>query len=73
MKSGGGKLILKSDRVNCSEWSATGTGNEWINSERSWLAYLGGDGSDQVVLLERGRKMAVLLESWLAASHIDGL
>ena len=36
-------------------------------------AYLGGDGSDQVVLLERGRKMAVLLESWLVASHVGQL
>ena len=35
-------------------------------------AYLGGDGSDQVVLLERGRRMAVLLESWLERSH-EGL
>ena len=32
-------------------------------------AYLGGDGSYQVVLLERGRKMAVLFESWLVKSH----
>ena len=32
-------------------------------------AYLVGDGSDQVVLLERGRRMAVLLESWLERSH----
>lgn len=37
MKSGGGKLILKSDRVNCSEWSTAGSDNEWINCERSWL------------------------------------
>ena len=37
MKTGGGKLILKSDRVNCSEWTTTGTDNDWINSERSWL------------------------------------
>ena len=25
MKTGGGKMILKSARVNCSEWSTTGT------------------------------------------------
>ena len=36
-------------------------------------AYLGGNGSDQVILLERGRKMAVLLESWLVKSHEGGL
>ena len=36
-------------------------------------AYLGRDGSDQVVLLERGRKMAVLLESWLVKCHEGGL
>ena len=37
MKTRGGKLILRSDRVNCSEWTTTGTNNDWINSERSWL------------------------------------
>ena len=35
-------------------------------------AYLGGDGVGKTELLDRGRKMAVLLETWLTASEPYG-
>jgi len=35
-------------------------------------AYLGGDGSGKAELIDRGRKMAVILEAWLSASEPYG-
>ena len=32
-------------------------------------SYLGGDGADQGLLLERGRRMAIILEAWLVKIH----
>ena len=32
-------------------------------------AYLGGDWADKGVLLNRGRKLAVLIEAWMSSVH----
>jgi len=32
-------------------------------------AYLGGDGTSKMVLLERGRRMAIVIEAWLLKIH----
>ena len=32
-------------------------------------AYLGGDGTPKMVLLERGRRMAIVIEAWLLKIH----
>ena len=32
-------------------------------------AYLGGDGAPKMVLLERGRRMAIVIEAWLLKIH----
>ena len=37
LKKGGGKLVLRSNRVNCLQWSPEMDGNSWVNSERIWM------------------------------------
>ena len=37
LKKGGGKLVLRSNRVNCLQWIPEMDGNSWVNSERIWM------------------------------------
>ena len=37
LKKGGGKLILRSERLNCLIWNPEVEGSDWICSERVWV------------------------------------
>ncbi|XP_023345051.1 uncharacterized protein LOC111714221 [Eurytemora carolleeae] len=37
LKKGGGKLVLRSERLNCLVWNPEVEGSEWISSERVWI------------------------------------
>ena len=53
--------------LNISECKALAMGQGLLTYQEILVSYLGGDGATPAVLLERGRKMGVLLECWLTS------
>ena len=58
-------------RLKITSYAAIARRKGWITNLIILKAYLGGDGASKIKLLDRGRKMAELLDAWLSA--LEGL
>ena len=56
-------------RLKITSYAAIARRKGWITNLSILKAYLGGDGASKMKLLDRGRKMAVLLDAWLSVSE----
>ena len=55
--------------LNISAYKALAMEQGLLTHPEILASYLGGDGAAPAVLLERGKKMGVLLECWLTSVH----
>ena len=55
--------------LKLSAYKAKAVSNGQRTPQSVLRAYLGGDGAPKMILLERGRRMAIMIEAWLLKTH----